>query len=514
MNNTLFKSIASTLVGLLCFQYAEAQRVLTLDSCRAMAIRNNKQINASRLTKDVAYNVRKATRTKYLPKVDAMGGYEYTSREISLLSDDQKDQLSNMGTNMLSKVSGDMSTTLSGQITNLVQQGTITAAQAQQLSSLLSQMGSGSIAQYFAGLGNAIGQEVVDAYKTDTKSVWAGAAVLRQPVYMGGAIVAANKIADINELLADNKLDMQMQKTLYDIDQTYWTVVSLKQKYNLAQSYRTLVKKLDDDVYKMIEQGVATRSDGLKVDVKVNEADMQITQVEDGLTLSKMLLCQLCGLPMDSKITLADEDRKTLSADEMENITFQPDSDLSSRPEIRMLQNTVSLAEQGTKLTRAQYLPHVMLMGGYSITNPNLYDGFRRKFGGAWSVGVTVQVPVWNWFESKYKVRASKTTTAIARMELNDAQEKINLQITQGRFKVKEARKRLIMANNNIKSAEENLRCAQVGFREGVMETTDVLEAQTAWQQAQSQKIDAEVEVKMANVNLEKALGVLSANSR
>jgi outer membrane protein TolC len=69
------------------------------------------------------------------------------------------------------------------------------------------------------------------------------------------------------------------------------------------------------------------------------------------------------------------------------------------------------------------------------------------------------------------------------------------------------------MANNNIKSAEENLRCAQVGFREGVMETTDVLEAQTAWQQAQSQKIDAEIDVKMAKVNLEKAMGILSQNS-
>jgi outer membrane protein TolC len=514
MNKTLFKSIASVLLGLLCVQSAGAQRVLTLDSCRAMALRNNKQINASRLTKDVAYNARKATRTQYLPKIDALGGYEYTSREISLLSDDQKSRLSNMGTNLQSKVSGDLSQSVGQQLSSLVQQGAITSTQAQQLSALMSQMGSGQLAQYFAGLGNALGQEVVDAFKTDTKSIWAGAVLLRQPVYMGGAIIAANKMADINERLADDKLDLQTQSTLYNIDQTYWTVVSLKQKYNLAQSYRDLVKKLDDDVYKMIKQGVATRSDGLKVDVKVNEADMQITQVEDGLTLSKMLLCQLCGLPMDSQITLADEDRKTLSTDAVATTTFQPDSSLSSRPEIRMLQNTVDLSEQGTKLTRAQYLPHVMLVGGYSITNPNLYNGFHRNFSGAWSVGVSVQVPVWNWFESRYKIRASKTSTAIARMELADTQEKVNLQITQGRFKVKEAQKRLIMANNNIKSAEENLRCAQVGFREGVMETTDVLEAQTAWQQAQSQKIDAEVEVKMANVNLEKALGVLSAASR
>ena len=97
----------------------------------------------------------------------------------------------------------------------------------------------------------------------------------------------------------------------------------------------------------------------------------------------------------------------------------------------------------------------------------------------------------------------------MARLELADTQEKINLQVAQNRFKVKEARKRLAMAEKNIASAEENLRCAQVGFREGVMESTDVLAAQTAWQQAQSQKIDAQVEVKLAQVGLEKALGIL-----
>ena len=98
----------------------------------------------------------------------------------------------------------------------------------------------------------------------------------------------------------------------------------------------------------------------------------------------------------------------------------------------------------------------------------------------------------------------------MARMELADVQEKINLQVTQSRFKVKEARKRLTMAEKNIKSADENLRCAQVGFKEGVMQSTEVLAAQTAWQMAKSQVIDAKVELKLALVNLQKALGTLN----
>ena len=84
---------------------AQAQ-ALSLDSCRAMALRNNKQLNASKLKKDVAYNLKKSARTKYLPKVDALGGYEWFSREISLLNDGQKSTFSNIGSTVTGGISG------------------------------------------------------------------------------------------------------------------------------------------------------------------------------------------------------------------------------------------------------------------------------------------------------------------------------------------------------------------------------------------------------------------------
>lgn len=479
--------------------------VLSLDSCRAMALRNNKQINASRLKKDVAYNLKKSARTKYLPKVDAMGGYEWFSREISLLNDGQKSTFSNLG----SSIVGGISDNANNMMTELVGKGLLTPEQAQKIGGLLQEKG-GTIQQQ----GNAIGQSIVDAFRTDTRNMWAGSIMLRQPIYMGGAITAANKIADIGEQIADNDLDMQTQKTLYSIDQAYWMVVSLKQKQKLATSYRDLVKKLNEDVHKMIKQGVATRADGLKVDVKVNEADMQITQVEDGLVLSKMLLCQLCGIPMNQEITLADEEKESLAlagsaVDTEQQRVAAADSAVNTRPELRMLQNAIDISKQATNLVRAVYMPHVALTGGYTISNPNVFNGFQKKFTGVWNVGVIVQVPVWNWFDGAYKVRASKAATNIAEMNLNDTREKIHLQITQSQFKVKEAQKKLNMAMKNIASAEENLRCANLGFKEGVMEVTDVMAAQTAWQQAQSQKIDAEIDVKLTQVGLNKALGIL-----
>jgi len=213
---------------------------------------------------------------------------------------------------------------------------------------------------------------------------------------------------------------------------------------------------------------------------------------------------------MNDGITLADEDKDHIDT----NVAFASENNdannnLSSRPEVRLLQKSIDLSEESTKLVRAARLPHIAFTGGYSISNPNVFNGFQKNFSGVWNVGIMVQMNVWDWNDASYKVRAAKAATSMARLELADTKEKINLQVTQNRFKVKEARKRLAMAERNIASAEENLRCAQVGFREGVMGSTEVLAAQTAWQQAQSQKIDAQVEVKLAQVGLEKALGTL-----
>lgn len=478
---------------------AHAQTTLSLDSCRAMALRNNKQLNVAKLQQDVARNMRKSMRTKYLPRIDATGGYEFVSKEISLLSNQKKAELANLGTN----VSNGLGTSVTNMVGALVRQGTISPQTALQLGALMGNLGN-TISQ----AGNTIGNGINEALKTDTRQVWAGAVTVKQPIYMGGAIIAANNIADISERMAANNLSRHTQATLYDIDNAYWLVVSLRQKQKLADSYQKLVKKLCSDVHKMIEQGVATRADGLKVDVKVNEADMLVTQAENGVALAKMLLCQLCGLPLDENIQLADENAELLNV-ETARETRQTTDVATTRPELRLLQNAVDISRQKTRLTRAAYLPHVALAGGYFISNPNMYDGFQRKFAGAWNVGVIVQVPVWNWLEGAYKVRAAKTATSIAELTMSDAREKIELQIAQSRFKVKEAGKNLSMAMKSVASAEENLRSANLGFKEGVMESTDVMAAQTAWQKAQTQKIEAEVEVKLAQVNLSKALGIL-----
>lgn len=496
-------TIAVLLGSSLCVQ---AQEVYSLQKCRELALQNNRQLKISNMTVDVAENTRKAAKTKYLPRVDALAGYQHFSREISLLSDDQKNTFSNLGTNTFGQLGGQIGQNLS----SLAQQGVLSPQVAQQLGQLLS-----NVSTPLTQAGNNIGQSINDAFRSNTKNVYAGGIVVNQPIYMGGAIKAANDMAAIGEQVAQNNISLKRQLVLYGVDNAYWLAISLKKKEALAIRYRDLAQKLNEDVKKMIREGVATRADGLKIEVAVNTADMQIARIQSGVSLAKMALCELCGLDLNGDIQLSDErdaDLPPTPSTQFDNYII-PASDSTrlneTRPELRLLQNAVDMSKQNTKLLRSLYLPHILLTAGYSVSNPNLFNGFQKRFTDLWNIGVTVQVPIWTWGENKYKIRASRTATSIAQLEMDDVRKKIDLEIEQNRLRLKDANKQLATSHKNMAAAEENLRCANVGFKEGVMTVTEVMAAQTAWQTSRMAIIDAEISVKLAQAGLQKALGGL-----
>ena len=467
---------------------AHAQRVLTLDECRAMALENNKQMQVSRVKQSIAENQRKSARTKYLPRVSALGAYEYTSRGISLLNKEQKALLNNLGGVFISAIE------------NEVSKLPLDPAKLKELAEMAAPYVSAT-----QGTIDHLGQSLNEALQSNNHNTFAGAITLTQPLYMGGAIKTLNRVADIKEELAANTLEARRQATLYDIDNVYWQVVSLRHKQDLAESYLNLVKKLDHDVEKMTEAGLTTRSDKLSVQVRVNEAEMALAKVMDGLSLTKMLLCQLCGLPIDEPIELADEKADEIAAPAAIPLT----TNIDNRPELRLLQNAIDLTHQEVNLLKAENRPQVLFNGGYAVTNPNAFNGIQHRFGGFWHVGLQVRIPIWNWGDVKHKVQAAQEATTVANLELEDAREKIELQVSQNRFRVSEANKNLALAKSNIASAEENLRMAKRGFEEGVITPTTVMEAQSAWLMAQTQKIDAEIELQLSNTDLLKALGIL-----
>lgn len=442
-----------------------AQRMLTLEECRNLAIQNNKELQISGEKIKMADNEKKAAFTKYFPQLSANGAYMWNQKDINLLD--------------MGALSSSLSSSLGG------------LAQLPMIQHLMS--------------------GVNDMQHLDVQNIWVGNVSLVQPVFMGGKIVNYNQITKFAKQLAESMNNLQLQDLIYKTDETYWQVISLVNKKKLADAYVDLLRKMDSDVTAMIYEGVATEADGLSVKVKLNEAEMAQTKVENGLALTRMLLAQICGLSLEEDLSLADEKLDNFPVE-----TTQASADLNeafmNRNELRSLDLATKIYKRKERIALAEMLPNVALAANYFVTNPNVFNGFKNDFAGMFNVGVMVKVPLSGWWEGTYRRNSAKAETRIKTLEWQDAREKIELQVNQSVYKVNEAGKKLIASSCNMENAEENLRRANFGFEEGVIPALNLMEAQTAWVSARSSLIDAQIEVKLTEVYLSKALGKLSAN--
>lgn len=478
---------------------------LSLDSCLAMAIRNNKEIAISRTKEEIATLNRKEAFTKYLPQFDAVGAYVHSGQEISILNNDQKSALSNFGTNTTNAlIQSEMGQSVIQTMTGLVQKYPNLAPLVNDLASV----GTALMGQMQTTL-NGVGQQIVDAFRTDNRNMGVISLSLTQPLFMGGKIVAYNKITKYAENIAKAQTDAKVQDLVVSVETAYWQLVALQGKRDLAVSYKNLIDTLDNQVQAMIEEGVATKADGLSVKVKQNEADVTLIQLDNGIALCKMLLCQLVGLDVNTPVQPSD---KIVLNEKMDAQSAQPyvDAAWSNRPELTALGLLNQVNKEKVKVTRADLMPQVVMMGNYLWSNPNVLNGFDRHLSGTWNVGVAVRVPLTIWGGTRYKLKAAKAEYVISQTNLEEIREKIELQTTQCTQKVQEASKRQETASRSMAQAEENLRYANIGMEEGVIPVSNVMAAQTAWLGAKSAVLDAQIDLRLAQVNLKRAMGTIN----
>ncbi len=470
------KQISAFLIAAVVTFATSAQ--VSLDSCRHMALRNNKQMEIEKLKIEQAEYQHKQAQAAYKPSIDFVGTYLHMGRNVSLIDIDNITP-----TQFFNPATGNYDFVLDP----------------------AAGLGISVDGKYVS----AATQKVKDALTFDTHNIFAAGILVTQPIYMGGKIKAMNQITKYAQQIAQRLHDRKAEEVICDVDQAYWLVVSLKAKERLAQSYLELVTNLDNDVKKMLEQGVTTRATLLSVDVKVNEANIALTKVRNGLVLSRMALAQLCGEPLDEPMLLADENRTDLDI-ELVPRNIDMNQVYSRRNDYNALELGVKVFDEKARVARSEMLPTIAAVGSVFTSNPHVYNGFKNEFGFNYAIGAVIKIPIWHWGGLNNKYKAALADAKIKHLEMDEVKEKIELQVTQANFKYQEAIKTYEMTKANLAKADENLRVAQLGFREGMATSDEVLTAQTAWLAAHSEKIDAEIEVMMCNVYLAKVTGNLT----
>lgn len=463
----------------------------TLEDCRSMAhnASHNSELRTEAL--EAARLNKQAALAAMFPKVNANASYLWNSKSPALLS---REMQFSFGT---ARVGADGTGSFQWSETsriNQLEQDTRSLPDVNTRIKALSTEGGQMIANMY--------QELYRALNPDLTHVVVAQVGITQPIYVGGRLLALHDAAKVAADIAEIEADDRSQDLTIKVDEAYWRVVSVERKKQLATQYYNLLMTLESNVQELVGEGLATQQDLLKVKAKRGEAEVKKMQAENGLQLSKMALCQVIGLPLNTEFVLDDTELEEVQLHDTINVT---DELLNARSEVQLLDKAEQIAKTNVRIMAAGLQPNIVAQASYIYTNPNMDNGFSNKWNGTgfFSAGVVVNVPIVH-ADDILRYKAAKHQANVVGIKRDEVKQLLSLQVTQANQKVLEAQQKIAMTEMQVKNAEEVLRFAQEAFDAGMATASDLMGAQTAWQSACSDHVDALIDAKMAEVQYQK----------
>jgi outer membrane protein TolC len=441
-----------------------AQHILTLEDCRNAAVQNNKKIlEAKTLQQKTAIDV-KSCQAYFLPSLSASG--------LGYLGNASTDFMFSIPPIMLFEVN----------------------ALRDELPDIFD--GIVDILEPYSSV------QVPDIhFNFESKYLATAGVVLQQPLFMGGKIAAAYKMSKIGKNLADLNVERTINEITVKTDEAYWLYVQTMELKKTAIRYNTLLEELSHSVQNAYEEGILPLNDVLKVKVKWDEGQLQLRKVENGIRLSRMNLCQVIGFPLDSTFEVVD-------SIEIQDFIFQTET-VFSRPEYAMLAKQIELKTQEVRLVRSEFLPQIGISGGYNYMYGLRLNGKNLLNSSSFSGILSVQIPVFQWFRGNNKIKSAKLEVQLAQIEQEELTEMMNLELRKAYNDYDEAKFKVKLSQTTLNQAEENLRVSRDHYQEGMMTLADYLEAQTIWQKAAADLIQAKAAQRLAETCYLRAAGKL-----
>ncbi|MCT4639347.1 MAG: TolC family protein [Bacteroidales bacterium] len=438
---------------------ANAQEIITLKRCREMAVTTSEDIKISKKQIDKTVAEKAAMKTMYLPKLSGSATGIY-------VKDDIKTEMY-LPTYVVDPTTG-----------KLVPNVTINPATGKPV---IGPDGNPLFNMY-----------AMLPLEVSLKGAYMAGLKIEQPIFAGGKIIAGNKMASIGVQMAKYNDELQQMNTIYEADNAYWLYVSVNEKVKLAKKASMLLDALVKRVENSYNAGMVNRNELLKVRVKYNNSLLDLQKAESGHELTRMSLCRVTGLDYSTDIvatdTIIDTDKTIISNTGNENIT--------DRPEYKMLSGNIDIKRQNVNLTRGDYLPTAGIAASYNHIGGIKVSG-KDYTSNNMNVMVSVKIPLFHWREGKRKITSAKISHDISTYEFEKNVKLMKLEVEQAKLNLKDSYTRIEIAQSALKQAEENLRVSTDNYETGMEVITDHLMAQTEWQKAHSELIDAKVDFKL-----------------
>ena len=351
----------------------------------------------------------------------------------------------------------------------------------------------GGLGSFLTDVAEAIKELSQDSISTDIKMIrWGASAQARavQPIYWGGQIVTANRLAKLGIDAAQLKEEVSERDVLQEVTETYWMIVGLMDKRGTVTKLAELLDSISDVATTAYNHGLVTRNDLLRVQLKQNELRTKTMQLENGIQLASRLLCHMIGVPYEHELvleTFAEEETLT-------ELAAQPAEVLiDGRPEAKLLDINVRYNQLMRRLTLGESLPKLGLgvSGGYS----NYFN--RNRFNGI--AFASLSIPLTGWGETAHKLHQHDLKIQQAQLMQSNYREKLDLQNRQTYDQLIEAIKLMAEHKSSLDLAKENYRVALVNYRAGVGTMTELLEAEALLMLASNAYTDSRITYRTAS---------------
>lgn len=333
--------------------------------------------------------------------------------------------------------------------------------------------------------------------------MYSGGVQVVQPLYMGGKIRSAYKMAQLGKEMALQNETLTATEVILRTEQAYAKVVKASEMKKVATTYYALLEELKKNVDSARKHGLKPQNDVLKVQVRLNESELSLRKAENALRLASMNLCHLIGKPLDTPIQVSED------LPHVKRNQIASSADITARPEYTILANQTAIARQKIRLERSEMLPKIGVSASYDYIHGLEVNDKPFFDKGGFTALLNVSVPLFHFGERIHKVKAAKAQWEQTKLEQENLNEQMLLELTQATNNLDEAQLESELAERALQQAEENMRVSSKQYEVGLETLTDHLESQMLWQQAYETKVDAHFKYYLANIAYLKASGQL-----
>ncbi|MCX7908190.1 MAG: TolC family protein [Ignavibacteria bacterium] len=328
---------------------------------------------------------------------------------------------------------------------------------------------------------------------------------IQYPIFTGFRLENTSSMMELNAQASKQDLESERTKVIFDVQTLYWTIKNLEATLKSIQENIRQVQSHLNDIQNFYKAGLATENEVLKVKVQLSNLELAKIDIENAIKINKINLCIVTGLPTTANLILTSEPNKETKEYpdllQLLNIAYK------NRPELKALELRKEASKKSIEVAKSGWFPQILFGANYYYNRPNQrLMPLQDKFYGTWDLGITLSYDIWNWMSTKYQTQQAEANYYQTDLSIQQLKDGITLEVSQNYYAYLRAKEKIKVAIEAVEQAEENYRVTYEKFKNGLITSSELLDAEVALLNSKISYNNSLLELEITKAKLEKSI--------